>query len=41
LTTRQKQFLDVCKLHAQDFLLAIPIDGLGQHMSPVEYRAIL
>ncbi|GJV46673.1 hypothetical protein Tco_1431209 [Tanacetum coccineum] len=27
--------------HAQDFLLAIPIDGLGQHMSPVEYRSIL
>ncbi|GJW02630.1 hypothetical protein Tco_1561486 [Tanacetum coccineum] len=26
--------------HAQDFLLAIPIDGLGQHMSPVEYRTI-
>nr|GEY98805.1 putative reverse transcriptase domain-containing protein [Tanacetum cinerariifolium] len=27
--------------HAQYFLLAIPIDGLGQHMSPVEYRTIL
>ncbi|GJZ95308.1 putative reverse transcriptase domain-containing protein [Tanacetum coccineum] len=27
--------------HAQDFLLAIPIYGLGQHMSPVEYRTIL
>ncbi|GJV74904.1 hypothetical protein Tco_1506488 [Tanacetum coccineum] len=27
--------------HAQDFLLAILIDGLGQHMSPVEYRTIL
>lgn len=27
--------------HAQDFLLAIPIDGLGQHMSPVECRTIL
>jgi hypothetical protein len=26
---------------AQDFLLAILIDGLGQHMSPVEYRTIL
>ncbi|GKC34717.1 hypothetical protein Tco_1047101 [Tanacetum coccineum] len=24
-----------------DFIQAIPIDGLGQHMSPVEYRAIL
>ncbi|PWA88499.1 hypothetical protein CTI12_AA120320 [Artemisia annua] len=28
-------------LHAQEFLLAIPIDGLGQHMSPVEYHTIL
>ncbi|KAL6521158.1 hypothetical protein OROGR_017727 [Orobanche gracilis] len=27
--------------HAQDFFLPIPIDGLGQHMSPVEYRTIL
>nr|GFB46026.1 hypothetical protein [Tanacetum cinerariifolium] len=27
--------------HAQDFLLAIPIDGIGLHMSPVEYRTIL
>jgi hypothetical protein len=27
--------------HAQDFLLAISIYGLGQHMSPVVYRAIL
>ncbi|GJU47618.1 hypothetical protein Tco_1204884 [Tanacetum coccineum] len=27
--------------HAQDFLLAILIDGLGQHMSPVEYHTIL
>ncbi|GJS45836.1 hypothetical protein Tco_0724036 [Tanacetum coccineum] len=27
--------------HAQDFLLAIPIDGLDQHMSPVKYRIIL
>ncbi|GJU50466.1 putative reverse transcriptase domain-containing protein [Tanacetum coccineum] len=26
---------------AQDFLLAIPIDRLGQHMSPVEYHTIL
>nr|GEU89910.1 putative reverse transcriptase domain, PPM-type phosphatase domain, protein phosphatase 2C family [Tanacetum cinerariifolium] len=25
----------------KDFLLVIPIDGLGQHMSPVEYRTIL
>ncbi|MCH92237.1 auxilin-like protein [Trifolium medium] len=27
--------------HARDFLLAIIIDGLGQHMSRVEYRTIL
>ncbi|GKC10586.1 hypothetical protein Tco_1007368 [Tanacetum coccineum] len=27
--------------HAQEFLLAILIDGLDQHMSPVEYRTIL
>nr|GEV42109.1 putative reverse transcriptase domain-containing protein [Tanacetum cinerariifolium] len=27
--------------HAHDFLLAIPIDGLGQHMLPVEYQTIL
>ncbi|GJR66407.1 hypothetical protein Tco_0012472 [Tanacetum coccineum] len=26
--------------YAQDFLLAIYIDGLGQHISPVEYRTI-
>ena len=26
---------------AQDFLTVIPIDGLGQHMSALEYRAIL
>ncbi|GKE45440.1 putative reverse transcriptase domain-containing protein [Tanacetum coccineum] len=28
-------------LGGADFLLAIPIDGLGQHMSPVEYCTIL
>jgi hypothetical protein len=27
--------------HAQDLLLAIPIDGLGQNMSPVEYCTII
>ncbi|KAJ0901999.1 hypothetical protein HanPSC8_Chr08g0331881 [Helianthus annuus] len=27
--------------HAQDFLSVTPIEGLGQHMSAVEYRAIL
>jgi hypothetical protein len=27
--------------YARDFLLAILIDGLGQHMSSVKYRTIL
>ncbi|GKD45718.1 hypothetical protein Tco_1270363 [Tanacetum coccineum] len=27
--------------HAHDFLLAILIDGLGQHMPPLEYHSIL
>jgi hypothetical protein len=42
MTTRQKTVLGCLQTaHAKDFLLAIPIDGLGQHMSPVEYRTIL
>ncbi|KAK2402907.1 hypothetical protein QL285_052393 [Trifolium repens] len=42
LTTRQKAIFGCLQAaHAQDFLLTIPIDGLGQHMSPVEYRTIL
>ncbi|KAJ0759599.1 putative exostosin [Helianthus annuus] len=42
LTVRQKSVFECLRApHAQDFLLAIPIDGLGQHMSPVEYRTIL
>ncbi|KAL7603985.1 hypothetical protein Lser_V15G19890 [Lactuca serriola] len=42
MTTRQKAVFQCLRApHAQDFLLAIPIDGLGQHMSPVEYRTIL
>jgi len=42
MTTRQNTIFGcVQAAHAQDFLLAIPIDGLGQHMSPVEYRTIL
>ncbi|KAJ0755819.1 putative reverse transcriptase domain, exostosin, DNA/RNA polymerase superfamily [Helianthus annuus] len=42
LTVRQKAVFECLRApHAQDFLLAIPIDGLGQHMSPVEYRTIL
>jgi hypothetical protein len=27
--------------YVQEFLLAIPIDGSGQHMSTLEYRTIL
>ncbi|GJW52225.1 putative reverse transcriptase domain-containing protein [Tanacetum coccineum] len=42
MTMRQKAIFKCLRApHAQDFLLAIPIDGLGQHMSPVEYRTIL
>nr|GEW76620.1 putative reverse transcriptase domain-containing protein [Tanacetum cinerariifolium] len=42
MTMRQKPFFECLRApHAQDFLLAIPIDGLGQHMLPVEYRIIL
>ena len=42
MTTRQKAIFGCLQAtHAQDFLLAIPIDGLCQHMSPVEYRTIL
>ncbi|GJW73109.1 hypothetical protein Tco_0132479 [Tanacetum coccineum] len=42
MTVRQKAVFECLRAsHAQDFLLAIPIDGFGQHMSPVEYRTIL
>ncbi|GJY96472.1 hypothetical protein Tco_0513382 [Tanacetum coccineum] len=42
MTIRQKTVFECLRApHAHDFLLAIPIDGLGQHMSPVEYRTIL
>ncbi|KAL7606538.1 hypothetical protein Lser_V15G14664 [Lactuca serriola] len=42
MTPRQKAFFQCLRApHAQDFLLAIPIHGLGQHMSLVEYRTIL
>jgi hypothetical protein len=42
MTTRQKAVFGYLQAaHARDFLLDIPIDGLGQHMSPVEYRNIL
>ncbi|GKB58605.1 hypothetical protein Tco_0914791 [Tanacetum coccineum] len=42
MTMRQKAVFECLRApHAQDFLLAIPIDGLSQHMSSVEYRTIL
>ncbi|KAL8250908.1 hypothetical protein R6Q59_034601 [Mikania micrantha] len=42
LSTRQKAVLECLQTpNAQDFLTVIPIEGLGQHMSAVEYRAIL
>ena len=42
LTSRQKAvFKCLQSAHSQDLLLAIPIDGLGQCMSPVEYRSVL
>ncbi|GJS89980.1 hypothetical protein Tco_0772616 [Tanacetum coccineum] len=42
MTVRQKAVFECLRApHAQDFLLAIPIDGLGQHMSQVEYYTIL
>ncbi|KAL6545127.1 hypothetical protein OROHE_009792 [Orobanche hederae] len=42
MTTRQNAVFGCLQAaHAQDFLLAIPIHGLGLHISPVEYRTIL
>nr|GEX39371.1 putative reverse transcriptase domain-containing protein [Tanacetum cinerariifolium] len=42
MTMRQKVVFECLHApHAQDFLLAILIDGLGQHMSLVEYCTIL
>nr|GEW24575.1 auxilin-like protein [Tanacetum cinerariifolium] len=42
MTMRQKVVFECLRApHAQEFLLSIPIDGLGQYMSLVEYRAIL
>ncbi|GKC36133.1 retrovirus-related pol polyprotein from transposon TNT 1-94 [Tanacetum coccineum] len=42
MTIRHKTVFECLRPpQAQDFLLAIPIDGLGQHMSPMEYRIIL
>jgi len=42
MTTRQKIVFECLQEpHAQYFLLAILIDGLGQHMPPIEYHTIL
>lgn len=42
MSSRQKAVFECLKgAHAQDFLSALPIDGLGQHMSAIEYRAVL
>ncbi|KAL6574097.1 hypothetical protein OROHE_001639 [Orobanche hederae] len=42
MTVRQKAVFECLRApHAHDFLTVIPIDGLGQHMSLVEYRTIL
>lgn len=39
---RQKSIFGYLQVtHAHDFLIVISIDGLGKHMSPVEYRTIL
>ncbi|KAL7597205.1 hypothetical protein Lser_V15G29104 [Lactuca serriola] len=42
MTIRQKAIFECLRApNAHDFFMIIPIDGLGQHMSPVEYRVIL
>jgi hypothetical protein len=42
LTDRQQAVIgSIGAQHAQDFLMAIPIEGLGQRMTPPEYRAVL
>ncbi|MFS7911951.1 hypothetical protein Hanom_Chr02g00124051 [Helianthus anomalus] len=42
LSPRQKAVIECLQRpHAQDFLTVIPIEGLGQRMSAVEYRSIL
>ncbi|KAM0018007.1 putative exostosin [Helianthus debilis subsp. tardiflorus] len=42
LSSRQKAVIECLKgPNAQDFLTVIPIEGLGQCMSAIEYRAIL
>ncbi|KAJ0490787.1 putative exostosin [Helianthus annuus] len=42
LSPRQKAVIECLQRpHAQDFLTVIPIEGLGQRMSAMEYRSIL
>ncbi|XP_076901857.1 uncharacterized protein LOC143556417 [Bidens hawaiensis] len=42
LSPRQRAVFECLRApHALDFLSVVPIEGLGQCMSPVEYRAIL
>ncbi|GJS74270.1 hypothetical protein Tco_0707111 [Tanacetum coccineum] len=42
MTVRPKVVFECLRApHAHEFLIAIPIDRLGHHMSPVEYRTIL
>ncbi|KAF5794491.1 hypothetical protein HanXRQr2_Chr08g0328661 [Helianthus annuus] len=41
LTTYKDRQWDLARNVRWSHRLAIPIDGLGQHMSPVEYRTIL
>ncbi|MFS7924544.1 putative exostosin [Helianthus anomalus] len=42
LSPRQKAVIECLQRpHAQDFLTVIPIEGLGQRMSAVEYQSIL
>ncbi|KAK1411384.1 hypothetical protein QVD17_37932 [Tagetes erecta] len=42
MTPRQRAVLACLKgAHAQDFLTVVPIEGLGQRMSAIEYKAIL
>ncbi|GKC08443.1 hypothetical protein Tco_1000053, partial [Tanacetum coccineum] len=42
LSPRQKAVVECLRApRAQNFLTVIPIEGLGQHMSALEYRTIL
>lgn len=42
LTDRQRAVIgSIGVQHAQNFLMAIPIEGLGQRMTPPKYRVVL